>query len=144
MMQRKPRQSPELLNQIALFDWIRHPATLRKYPELKLASCSLNGVRLSKAQAGKAKASGMLAGEHDVRLPVARGGYTCLSIEMKSGDNRPTKAQLEYGELLEAEGGFVRYCWTWIEAKEAIESYLAMPRLSFVRDGAKNAPKVIE
>lgn len=139
MMQRKPRQSPELLNQIALFDWIRHPATLRKYPELKLASCSLNGVKLSKAQAGKAKASGMLAGEHDVRLPVARGGYTCLSIEMKAGRNKPTEEQLTYGELLEAEGGCVRYCWTWVEAKEVIEAYLAMPRLSFVQAGAKIA-----
>lgn len=137
MTPRKPRQSPELLHQIALFDWIRHPATLRKYPELKLASCSLNGVKLSKAQAGKARASGMLAGEHDVRLPVARGGYTCLSVEMKAGDNRPSDKQLEYGELLEAEGGFVRYCWTWIEAKEVIEAYLAMPRLSFVSSGAK-------
>lgn len=139
MMQRKPRQSPELLEQIALFSWARMPSTLRKYPELALLSCSLNGVKLSKAQAGKAKASGMLAGEHDVRLPVARGGYTCLSIEMKSGNNKPTDLQLDYGEKLEAEGGCVRYCWSWTEAKEAIESYLALPRLSFVQSGEKNA-----
>lgn len=128
----KPRrQSPEHLEQCALFSWIRNPATLRKHPELHLASCSLNGVKLSKAQAGKAKAAGMLAGEHDVRLPVARGGYTCLSIEMKAGDNRPTADQLKYGANLEAEGGCVRYCWSWTEAKLAIEQYLALPKTQF-------------
>lgn len=137
----KPRLDREFQEQAALFSWVRNPATLRQYPELKLLSCSLNGVKLSKAQAGKAKAAGMLAGEHDVRLPVARGGYTCLSIEMKAGDNRPTEKQLEYGELLEAEGGYIRYCWTWIEAKEAIEAYLALPRLFFDQHGEKITPK---
>jgi len=127
------RRSPEFSEQCALFLWARNPATLRKYPELRLLSCSLNGVKLSKAQAGKAKAAGMLAGEHDVRLPVARGTYTSLSIEMKAGDNQPTKAQLEYGALLEAEGGCVRYCWSWIEAKEAIEHYLGLGKPEFLR-----------
>lgn len=122
------RASPEFLEQSALFTWARNPATLRKYPELRLLSCSLNGVKLSKAQAGKAKAAGMLAGEHDVRLPVARGGYHCLSIEMKAGDNRPTKAQLEYGTLLEAEGGKVTFCWAWDAARKEIEAYLSLPR----------------
>lgn len=124
---KKRRASPEHQHQCALFRWARNPATLRKYPELRLLSSSLNGVKLTKAQAAKAKAAGMLAGEHDVRLPVARGRFTCLSIEMKAGDGRPTPAQLEYGELLEAEGGCVRFCWTWIEAKEVIEAYLTLP-----------------
>lgn len=122
------RASPEFLEQSALFAWARNPATLRKHPELRLLSCSLNGVKLSAAQAGKAKASGMLAGEHDVRLPVARGGYACLSIEMKAGNNVPTEEQLEYGTRLEAEGGRVHYCWSWDEAREQIENYLSMPR----------------
>ena len=130
---RKPHASPEHRMQVALFKWIRNPATLKKYPELHLASSSLNGVRLSPSQAAKAKAAGMLAGEHDIRLPVARGGYTSLSIEMKAGTGVPSKKQLEYGERLEAEGGFVRYCWDWLEAKQVIEEYLAMPRLEFAR-----------
>ena len=125
---RRVRQSPEFLEQSALIKWCRLPSTLRKHPELRLLSCSLNGVKLSKAQAGKAKAAGMLAGEHDVRLPVARGAYHCLSIEMKANNNQPTKAQLEYGALLEAEGGKVAYCWSWDEARREIEAYLALPR----------------
>lgn len=117
--------------QSALFAWARNPATLKKHPELHLLSASLNGVKLTKSQAIKAKKAGMLAGEHDVRLPVARGGYTSLSIEMKAGDNRPTAKQLEYGERLESEGAKVCYCWSWIEAKEQIERYLSLDKPVF-------------
>ena len=118
----------EYEEQKALFTWARNKATLRQYPELELLSASLNGVRLQPQQASRMKASGMLAGEHDIRLPVARGRFTSLSIEMKVGNNKPTATQLKYGELLEAEGGCVRYCWSWLEAREAIEEYLALPK----------------
>lgn len=126
------RDDPEHREQCALFEWARNPAVLKQYPELRLLSSSLNGVKLSRSQAVKAKKAGMLAGEHDVRLPVARGRYTSLSIEMKAGDNRPTEAQLEYGSLLEAEGAMVRFCWSWTEAKEVIEEYLGLPRPAFL------------
>lgn len=122
---RKPRrESPEYLEQKALFQWIRNPATLRKYPSLKLAHCSLNGVKLSRAQAGKASATGMLAGVFDVRVPAARGGYHGLELEMKAGDNTPTTKQLEWGSGMEAEGYKVAFAWSWVEAKEIIEAYL--------------------
>lgn len=129
---RASRGSPEFQNQAALFAWARSPAVARQYPALRLMSCSLNGVKLTTAQAGKAKAAGMLAGEHDVRLPVARGRWIGLSIEMKAGDNRPTKAQLDYGEALEAEGWRVAYCWSWTEARDIIIEYLSLPRPQIV------------
>ncbi len=128
---RKPRRSPEHQEQAALIEWARNPAVVAKYPGIDLLSCSLNGVKLSKAQAGKAKAAGMLAGEHDLRLPVARGRYVGLSIEMKAGRNKPTEDQLWYGERLADEGWMVRYCWSWAEAQQIIEYYLTLtPRLS--------------
>lgn len=124
----KPRAQPEFLEQSALFTWARNPAVRRQYPALKLLSASLNGVKLTKAQAGKAKAAGMLAGEHDVRLPVARGRWIGLSIEMKTGGNQPTRDQLDYGQALEAEGWRVAYCWRWTDAKDIIIEYLSHPR----------------
>jgi len=66
----------------------------------------------------------MKKGEHDVTLPVRRGRYTGLSIELKHGDNRPTKEQLDYGAMLEAEGWMVRYCWDWQDAADIIKLYL--------------------
>lgn len=109
--------------QQALFTWARLAANL--YPGLDLLSCSLNGVKLSKAQAGKAKAAGMLPGEHDVKLPVARGGFNGLSIELKAGRNKPTEDQLWYGSRLVSEGWCVEYLWSWEEAMDLIVAYLA-------------------
>ncbi|QOQ37827.1 hypothetical protein KMC46_gp58 [Ralstonia phage Gamede] len=127
-VRRAPRRSPEFDEQCALFEWARIPAVVAQYPGIDLLEGSMNGVKLSKAQAGKAKAAGMLKGAHDVRLPVARGGYIGLSVEMKAGKNKPTTEQLWYGERLEAEGHCVRYAWTWPEAKDAIVEYLSLPR----------------
>lgn len=131
----------EFAEQCALFEWSGYAKAT--HPELKLLSSSLNGVKLTKAQAGKAKAAGMRKGEHDVRLPVARGGYIGLSIEMKYGKNKPTPEQLEYGELLEAEGWRVVYCWSWIDARDAILDYLKAGKSFFAISGAKIEPMVL-
>lgn len=118
----RPRASPEFAMQAALFNWAE--LFEKKYPVLRLLRGSLNGVHLSKAQAGKAKAAGMKKGEHDVTLMSPRGGYTGLSIELKCGKNKPTTDQLEYGECLKSEGWFVAYCWEWTEAADLIKRYL--------------------
>jgi hypothetical protein len=123
---KKPPTQHEFLEQSALFTWARMPCIVAQYPALDLLSASLNGVKLSKAQAGKAYAAGMLSGEHDVKLPVARGRYVGLSIEMKAGDGRPTDKQLWYGGRLEEEGWCVRYCWSWTEARDEIIGYLSL------------------
>lgn len=119
------RADPEFQMQAALFKWARNPAVLRQHPELTLLEGSLNGVKLSKAQAGKAKAAGMLRGAHDVTLPIARGGFIGLSVELKAGRNRPTDEQIEYGTRLTAEGWKVCYCWDdWIKVRDIIIDYL--------------------
>lgn len=115
----------EQMEQAALFAWARNPSVQRAYPELRLLSCSLNGVRLTPSQAAKAKAAGMLKGEHDVRLPVARCGFHGLSIEMKAKDGTISKEQKEYGALLMDEGYLVYYCFDWQCAMEAILDYLS-------------------
>lgn len=119
------RNNPEFEQQCAIFTWARNPAVLRSHPELHLLSSSLNGVALTKAQAGKAYASGMLRGWPDIQLPVARGGYIGLSIEMKAGKNKPTDDQLRIGELLQDEGWCVRYFWDWLKARDEILLYLS-------------------
>lgn len=117
------RRSPEFTQQCALFTWARMAE--KRYPGLDLLSCSLNGVKLSKAQAGKAKAAGMLKGEYDVKLQVARGGYHGLSIEMKAGKNKLTDAQEWFGGRLAEEGWSVHCLWSWEAAKDVIIDYLA-------------------
>lgn len=111
--------------QSAVFTWARMPIVVKQHPALDLLEGSLNGCRLTAAQAGKAKAAGMLKGAHDITLPVARGGYIGLSIELKCGKNRPTDEQLDYGEALKREGWKVLYIWDdWIAVKDEILFYL--------------------
>ena len=113
----------EFEHQCALFNWaeLHQP----RYPVLSLLRGSMNGVRLTPTQAAKAKAAGMKKGEHDVTLPVSRGGYIGLSIEMKYGENKPTREQIDYGARLKVEGWFVAYCWDWEAAANLIKRYLA-------------------
>lgn len=132
MIPRKRRAEPEFAMQSALFSWARLAANV--YPGLDLLSCSLNGVKLTAAQAGKAKAAGMLKGEFDIKLPVARGGYHGLIIEMKVGHNQPTPEQIWYGKRMVEEGWKALVCWDWEAAKEEIISYLS--------SGSKTEPKV--
>ena len=118
---------PEFQHQAALFAWARNPVMLALRPALRLLSSSLNGVRLTKAQAGKAKAAGMLRGEWDVKLPVARGPYIGLLIEMKAGRNKLTKEQQEYGAQMEIERWKLAVCYDWEAAMREITTYLDTP-----------------
>ena len=116
------RSNPEFLHQVSLFNWAE--LVRSTYPELRLMRGSMNGVYLSPAQAGKAKAAGMKKGEPDVMLPVRRGRYSGISIELKYGENTPTREQLDYGKMLEDQGWYVTYSWDWQEAAAIIQKYL--------------------
>ena len=66
------------------------------YPELKLLNGSLNGVKLTIGQGVKAKAHGMKKGYPDIQLPVSRGGYHALYIELKIKPYRNHKGRIVY------------------------------------------------
>lgn len=118
----------EFQEQCALFVWARNPLVLNSMPALALLEGSMNGVALTKAQAGKAKAAGMLTGSLDVRLPVARGGYLGFSFELKIGKNTLTTDQKRISALLRDEGWLVGCYWDWYHAREDIINYLANSR----------------
>lgn len=124
---RRPRAEPEYQMQSAVFKWARLPCVQAQYPGLNLLEGSMNGVKLTATQAAKAKAAGMLRGAHDIRLPVPRGGFTGLSVELKAGKNKPTDEQIAYGEALIEQGWKVLYCWdNWEEVKDEIERYMRL------------------
>lgn len=137
---RKVRAEPEFLEQAALFSWARLPVVQKQLPGIDLLSCSLNGVKLTKAQAGKAKAAGMLKGEWDIRLPVARGPHIGLAIEMKAGRNTLTDEQEWYGQRLREEGWDTHVCWSWEDAKAIIVGYLSRDVVCRALDGSISEP----
>jgi len=70
-------------HQIALFQWVSYQ--LKRYPELELLYHIPNGGYRYKTTARRLKAEGVKAGVPDICLPVPRGGYHGLYIEMKAG-----------------------------------------------------------
>lgn len=108
--------------QSALFDTIKmHEATR---PELALLFAIPNGGLRNKVTAARLKREGVKAGVPDLMLPVARGGYHGLFLEMKIGSNKPTQQQRAWLENLRGQGYFTHVCWDWSLALQYLLDYL--------------------
>lgn len=112
----------EAREQQALFAW--SALSVGKYPELALLYHIPNGGSRNKIEAANLKRQGVKAGVPDICLPVARGGYHGLYIELKAGRNKATEKQRQWLTALEREGYQAVVCYGWEVAKKAIEDYL--------------------
>lgn len=116
---------PEHAEQCSLFAWAK--LQLKIYPELELLQSTQNGAKFTSVKAGKrAKNAGMLAGTPDILLPIARGRYNCLWIELKAPKprGRLSDSQKHMLELLNKWGNKAVCCWGWLEAMKEIVKYL--------------------
>lgn len=104
--------------QAALFDWAEWQGNIT--PELKLLYAIPNG----QYRPGQAMEPGLKAGVPDICLPVARGGYHSLYVELKVGSNSPSKEQKRWITSLRKAGHRVDVCWGYEAAKETILDYL--------------------
>ena len=96
-----------------------------RWPELELMFHPANEGKRSAAAAGKLKAEGMKKGVPDLWLPVARGVFHGLVIEMKRPKySHPTAEQYWWLERLEAQGYAARWCAGQDQAWGVIEDYL--------------------
>lgn len=95
----------------------------RKYPELALLYAIPNGGQRHAAVASKLKAEGVKPGVLDLNLPVARGGFLGLWIEMKAGTNTTTDHQDRWINGLAGQGHLVALCWTADWAIEILADY---------------------
>lgn len=123
------RRRPKALEheqQRALFAWVDDEATIRRYPELGLYFAIPNGGHRSPAVAAKLKAEGVRAGVLDTHLPVARGEYHSLWIELKSPSGSVSPAQRDWIASLTRQGNRVVICTSWEAARDEILSYLAL------------------
>ena len=96
----------------------------RDYPELKLLHHIPNGGKRNEKEAAHLKRQGVKAGVPDLCLPVARGGYHGLYIELKLQSNKPTEKQLAFINELNKQGYKAVVCYGWETAQETIENYL--------------------
>ena len=105
-----------------LFNWIAYQ--LDEYPELALLYHIPNGGKRDTKTATILKRQGVKAGVPDLHLPVARGGYHGLYIELKVGDNTTTKKQKDWIRELNKQGYLAVVCYGWDEAAKQLLDYL--------------------
>lgn len=113
----------ESVEQQALFRWAAYQRGA--YPDLALMYHVPNGGSRSRAEAGRFKAEGVQAGVPDICLPVARGIYHGLYIELKRRDGgRLHPAQRQWLDALTKQGYAAVVCMGWEDAVNEITKYL--------------------
>lgn len=112
----------EAIEQETIFRWAE--INSGNFPELKLMFAIPNGGRRDKKEAYFLQRSGLKAGVPDMLLPVARGKYHGLFIELKVGKNKPTYLQNQWLKGLAEQGYKAVVCYGWTEAAKTITNYL--------------------
>ena len=114
----KRNAQPEAIEQAKVIAWAR--ANENNYPYLWMLHSSLNGVRVTEAQAGRGIAQGMLSGVPDLFLPVKNNNFVGLYIEMKSTKGRVSVEQSRYLKCAAENGYPVVVCYSAVDAINTI------------------------
>lgn len=109
--------------QVAIFTWAESMEA--QHPELRMLHSTPNGGHRHMSVAVAMKAEGQRAGVPDMCLPVARGRWHSLYIELKVRPNKPTPEQLDWIDRLRYYGNSAIICYGAQEAISAIMAYLA-------------------
>lgn len=108
--------------QMTLFRWAVFQSG--KYPELDLLFHIPNGGKRGKSEAARFKAMGVKAGVPDLLLPVSRGGFHGLFIELKAPNGVKSANQDKWLKALSVQGYSVHLCYGWENASAVILEYL--------------------
>lgn len=119
--------------QIALFIWSQQ--NLKEFPELRLMFAIPNGMHTpNKRAAGRMRAMGMKRGVPDIFLPVKRGEFSGLFIELKKKKKgKVSDEQDEWIDDLKSQGFGAIVCYGFEEAMKMIIQYLNYKKLEPVK-----------
>ena len=120
----RKRSEPEAQEQREFFHLVRSLEPI--YPELQMVRSDQAGMRTHPAQAQKAKAGGMRRGFPDIDVPIAKGGYTGMHIEMKSERGQLTEDQKWWLAQLRDQGRKCVVCRSARQAWEELSKYLGI------------------
>ncbi len=104
--------------QVACVRWIR-----ARYPRLIIFAIPNGGAR-DAVTGARLKAEGATAGVPYLCVPLPRGGFSALYIEMKDGDTRVSAAQKEIIETLEKCGNKCVVCRSFDDFVASVTDYL--------------------
>ena len=109
--------------QVAFFTWAQIMGNGER-PALALAYHIPNGGARDAKTGARLKREGVKAGVPDIHLPVPRGGYASLYIELKKPGGKPRPNQLAWINQLRDAGNRVEVCDNLDDAIAATERYL--------------------
>jgi hypothetical protein len=117
-------------HQQALFAWAAFQKV--KYPELAWLYAIPNGGKRPIKTAIQLKLAGVKKGVSDICLPVKRGEFSGMYIELKTPHDKAwqsdkgsmTKEQVLFGDFVASQGFFFVVCYGWESAAETITGYL--------------------
>lgn len=116
----------EAQHQAAVIKWSQQSSVRRQWPELALLHHIPNGGNRDAVEGKHLKQQGVKRGVPDLCLPVPRGHYHGLYIEMKTEMGHTSPEQEWWGERLAAQGYMWRVCHGWQSAVEVLEGYLQL------------------
>jgi len=110
-----------------------------RYQDLDMIYHVANGGRRDDPEAAKFQAMGVKAGVLDYCLPVARGAYHGLYIEMKriDGGEGASDKQIAYIKRLIRQGYWVKVARGFAAARKIVEKYYKMERYEIKRKATK-------
>ena len=114
-------------HQMTLIRWKQQPSIMAQWPELALLYHVPNERICDPRYGKKLRLMGVRRGVPDLCLPVARGRYHGLYIEMKSEDGDTTSDQEWWGEKLQAQGYAWKVCHGYEPAIEVLKWYMSLP-----------------
>ncbi len=117
-------------HQVALIDWarrVRLPEASDIEPGATVADYLLaipnGGKRSSPREGARLKAEGVKPGVSDLLLPLRRGGFAGLWLEMKAPGKKPNATQRDWLDRMERAGYFATWRDDWKEAATVIRAY---------------------
>ena len=116
----------EAQHQANVIKWSQQPSIRSKWPELKMLFHIPNGGTRDAIEGRHLKQQGVKRGIPDLLLPVPRGCYHGLFIEMKTENGRASQEQIWWGEQLLKQGYFWEVCHGWMSAVRVLEWYLSL------------------
>lgn len=118
----------ERQHQQAVMKWARQPSIRERWPELALLHHIKNETTGGAAEVAADKAMGVKKGVPDLCLPVARGGFHGLYIEMKTPSGKASEAQRWWVTRLTEQGYRAVVCHGYDAAVAELCWYLSLPK----------------
>lgn len=116
----------EAQHQAAVMMWAEQPAVRSKWPCLATLYHIPNGGSRDPVEGMHLKRQGVRRGVPDLHLPVARGSYHSLYIEMKADTGKASPDQVWWLDKLNEQGSFATISYGWESAVKVLEWYLSL------------------